>query len=80
VRLVIDRAGVPTTVELVRSSGLAAFDAAVIEAIATFDLTRPMPLPTDEARLREVTGPGLVLEVFANAAVVPSTPTPSDSK
>lgn len=80
VRLVLDAAGVPTTVELVRGSGLAAFDAAVVEAIASFDQARPMPLPTDEARLREVTGPGLVLEVFANAAVVPSTPTPSDSK
>lgn len=72
VRVALDTRGVPTTVELVRPSGFAAFDAAVLDALAQFTVTQPMPLPTDDARRVEVTGPGLVLEVFANAAVVPA--------
>ena len=72
VRVALDPRGVPTTVELVRPSGHAAFDAAVLDALAQFTVTQPMPLPTDDARRADVTGPGLVLEVFANAAVVPA--------
>jgi|GEM_PF-3491283 hypothetical protein len=78
VRVALDPRGVPTTVELVRPSGHAAFDAAVLDALAQFTVTQPMPLPTDDARRADVTGPGLVLEVFANAAVVPApAPPPS---
>jgi TonB family protein len=78
VRVTLDGRGVPTAVELVRPSGHATFDAAVLDALAQFTPAQPMPLPTDDARRADVTGAGLVLEVFANAAVVPApAPPPS---
>jgi len=79
VRVSLDARGVPTMVDLVRPSGHAAFDAAVLDALAQFTPAQPLPLPTDDARA-DVTGVGLVLEVFANAAVVPApAPAPPPS-
>jgi TonB family protein len=68
VRVQLDAAGAVTSAEILRASGVGAFDALVIETLSDFRGAQPgskgaLPLPKDAARLQAVTTQGLTLDV-----------------
>lgn len=68
VRVLLDAAGAVTSAEILRASGVGAFDALVIETLSDFRGAQPgskgaLPLPKDAARLQAVTTQGLTLDV-----------------
>jgi TonB family protein len=75
VHVQLDAAGAVTAAEIVRASGVAPFDALVIETLSDFRGAQPgskgaLPLPKDAVRLQAVTTKGLTLDVRP-----PTTPT-----
>lgn len=85
VHVQLDAAGAVTSAEILRASGVGAFDALVIETLSDFRGALPgskgaLPLPKDPARLQAVTTQGLTLDVRPPTATTGRAPAPASKE